>query len=118
MRISDWSSDVCSSDLEWLHDREPVAAGIDLSQDWSRLRIYRNVPIHPHIRHPARPNERTPPGQDPLPLPGYERGAGTKRRPARDIVLARSQRACCTPFLIHALCGHLSTCPPTTSVLG
>src|SRR3546814_11431400 len=114
MRISDWSSDVCSSDLEWLHDREPVAAGIDLSQDWSRLRIYRNVPIHTHIRHPARPNERTPPGQDPRPLPGYERGAGNKRRAAREIVLPRSQRACCPAFLVKASSCHLHTVPPTT----
>src|SRR3546814_4598966 len=27
MRISDWSSDVCSSDLDWLHRPQRVAAG-------------------------------------------------------------------------------------------
>src|SRR3546814_3633972 len=29
MRISDWSSDVCSSDLEWVEKEDPGASGKD-----------------------------------------------------------------------------------------
>src|SRR3546814_20696167 len=47
MRISDWSSDVCSSDLEYLKDRR-----IQLSIFMSPVNVHVNrCPVKGHVKH-------------------------------------------------------------------
>src|SRR3546814_3148145 len=75
MRISDWSSDVCSSDLSVEHDAEPAAFPGQATSDGARLQAARG-------RRPAwhRVPDRRTPAQGPSGLRQHSRqrvlGAG------------------------------------------
>src|SRR3546814_15356142 len=102
MRISDWSSDVCSSDLGEIGDRRPPRQRFDMTHERMRLSTYEiGITVHrPHrspdraqhvaVAHEAGRRQRLwPQVLDPL---DYER-ALTSAEPPPDLPLARGRRA-------------------------
>src|SRR3546814_10326471 len=86
MRISDWSSDVCSSDLERQHPEHPVV-GRDCQIGSDTLRPQPQIGMAQH--HPLGPPGRTAGIED----GGKIAGLGERRRQPRErksVVLGRS----------------------------
>src|SRR3546814_57299 len=90
MRISDWSSDVCSSDLSVEHDAEPAAFPRQATSDGARLQAARG-------RRPARHRvpDRRAPAQGPAGLRQHSRqrvlGAGGVGAAGRHLSVIRAE---------------------------